>query len=364
VDAADLDEIGGDALWSSSMAMTLAPYLFAAVVSGRSIGTAAGWIAREERDEVLEALRQIGGPAYRTHENSFVRDDPDRSAFLHLMHRILSVYEDPVVAASMDRHEIVPTELLDGGHNTLYLTAPEHDQARFRPLSATILRQVLVAAYDRSAAWAGPIDPPLLLLLDQAVGIAPVDDLAAVASTGAARGVQVVSVFKDLAQIDGHYGGKARLLVNNHPAKLVLPHGANVGELEDEILLPPALDAQLSDGEAALLYGNSPPVRLRLRRVFQVKELRRRREVPLNTWDPADHAHGATPNVMAHDQMGAWLRRGSQAGSSAPADPSIPNDMDSPEFTSIFGSIHEDDTGPINVTPLSDARDNPRRRDR
>ena len=39
------------------------------------------------------------------------------------MHQILRVYEDPMVADSMDRHEIVPDEVLDGGNHTLYLTS-------------------------------------------------------------------------------------------------------------------------------------------------------------------------------------------------------------------------------------------------
>jgi hypothetical protein len=311
---------------------------------------------------VLEVLRPIGGAAARAHETNFVRDDPDRSYFLHLMHRILSVYDDPVVAASMDRHEIVADELLDGGHHTLYLTAPEHDQARFRPLSAAILRQVLATAYDRSAALAGPLDPPLLLLLDQVVGIAPIDDLAAVASTGAARGVQVVSVFKDMQQIDGHYGGKARLLVANHPAKLVFPRGPDIEDDVDEpTLVPPALEAELRDGEAALVYGNRRPIRLRLRPWYKVKELRRRRETPQDAWDPADHGGGpAHPNIP-REQLGAWLRRGSERRGDLPDDPGIPTNTRSQEFTSIFGSVDEDDTTPINVTPLSDAR-NPFRR--
>jgi len=362
VDASEIDGIGSDALWSASMSMALAPYLYAAVTSGKPIGTVIDWIAREEHDEVIEALRGVGGAAVRTHETSFVRPDADRSAFLGLMQRILSVYDDPVVAASLERHEIVADELLDGGHHTLYLTAPEHDQARFRPLNATLLRQVLAAAYDRSAAHAAELNPPLLLLLDQVVGIAPVEDLAAVASTGAARGVQVVSVFKDLAQIDGHYGSRARLLVNNHPAKLALPRGPGTGdERDDPRLLPDYLDADLAGGEAALLYGNHKPIRVRLRPWSEVKELRRRRETLQDVWDPSDHGRAA-PRYVPPDQAGIWLRRGS-AGSDHPAELGVPVDRESPEFREVFGSLHEDDTSQFNVTPLFDPKgDNPFRR--
>jgi hypothetical protein len=280
------------------------------------------------------------------------------------MYRVLSVYDDPVVAASMDRHEVVPGELLDGGRHTLYLTAPEHDEARFRPLNATLLRQVLAAAYDRSSARAAALDPPLLVVLDQVVGVASVDDLAALAAGGAARGIQVVSVFGDLGPLEGHDGLGAWHLLRSHPARLLLPRGPAGGEGGPEAqLLPPALDRDLADGQAALVYGNRPPVRVRLRHWFGVKELRRRAETPRDAWDPTDHGRDA-PHYVPREQAGVWLRRGS-AGSDvfgAPVGPPVP-DPESPEFTSVFGTLHEDDTAPINVTPLFDPRgDNPFRR--
>jgi hypothetical protein len=279
------------------------------------------------------------------------------------MYRALGVYDDPVVAASMDRHEVVPDELLDGGRHTLYLTAPEHDQARFRLLNATLLRQVLAGAYDRSSARAAALDPPLLVVLDQVVGIASVDDLAAVAGSGAARGIQVVSVFSDLRQLDPDGQGAGNLL-RSHPARLLLPGGPAGGAGGPEYQLLPALPEHgLADGEAALLYGNRPPVRVRLRHWFGAKELRRRAEMPRDAWDPSDHGRDA-PHYVTGDQTNVWLRRGS-GGRDAPAVAGAPAspDPESREFTSIFGSLHEDDTAPINVTPLFDPRgDNPFRR--
>jgi hypothetical protein len=352
-----------DALWGGSMSMALAPYLYAAVVAGRPMGTAIDWIAREEQDDVLAALRTVGGPAARTHATNGARPDPDRSAFLRHMYRALVVYDDPVVAASMERHEVVPDELLDGGRHTLYLTAPEHDQARFRLLNATLLRQVLAAAYERSSATAAALDPPLLVVLDQVAGITSVDDLAAVAGSGAARGLQVVSVFTDLGQLDGPDGQGAWQLLRSHPARLLLPRGPAGGVGGPELELLPALSEQaLADGEAALLYGNRPPIRLRLRHWFGVKELRRRAEMPRDSWDPGDHGRDA-PHYVTGDQASVWLRRGS-GGRDTPAAAGVPPpDPESREFTSIFGSLHEDDTAPINVTPLFDPRgDNPFRR--
>jgi type IV secretion system protein VirD4 len=354
---------GKGVLWRSSVAMALAPYLFAAAATGRTIVDTLEWLAADEHYEVQEMLRVVDRAAAHAHAMAFLQPDPARSAYLRLMRQVLGVYEDPVAASSMDRHDIVPGELLDGGPHTLYLTAPEHDQARFRPLSATIVRQVVSAAYERSAAETGAIDPPLLVILDQVVGIAPVDDLAAVASTGPARGVQVVSVFQDLAQISGHYGPDTGLLVKNHRAKLVLPspHDADPAG-EGGGLLPPWLAGQLGEGEAALLYGSMRPVRVRLRRWFHDRDLRRRAATPQDALAPPDPVDTA-PSPVAAEQVGAWRRRGPEV-SSTPEDPTIPLDTTAPDYTDVFGSLHVDvdeDETPENVTPFPAGRSRFRR---
>ena len=51
-----------------------------------------------------------------------------------------------------------------------------------------------------------PLDPPLLLVLDECANIAPLRDLATLASTGAGQGIQLISVFQDMAQIYAVYG--------------------------------------------------------------------------------------------------------------------------------------------------------------
>ena len=99
-------------------------------------------------------------------------------------------------------------ELLDGGAHTLYVTAPIHDQARFRPLFAAVIRQVLTAVFERASDT--PLAAPLLLVLDEAANIAPVEDLPTVASTAASMGLQLVTVFQDVAQIKDRYGDHRR----------------------------------------------------------------------------------------------------------------------------------------------------------
>lgn len=347
-------------VWRSSMAMTLAPFLLAAAVSGRSIRTVTEWIQNDERDEVLAVLEGGHRHAARAHRTTFAREDDVRERFFVAMHEVLSVYADPVVAASMDRNDIEPEELLDGGAHTLYLTAPEHDRDRLRPLCAVIMRQVLAAAFEASARQGRPLDPPLLVVFDDLPGVAPVYDLAGLASTAPSRGVQVVSVFQDLDRIAEHYGDDADLVVRNHPARLVLPAGPGgaTGGFED--VLPPALVDTLGEGEAALLYGSGAPARVRLRPWWSDRELRRRVETPqdaVRPADPDDDLQARGPAFLIH-QGEAWLRRGRRDRAEAPdrpADPTIPLDRDDPAFVEVFGSVDEE-TVPQNVTSLLEPR--------
>jgi type IV secretion system protein VirD4 len=323
--------------WFGGAAKALAPFLFAAATSGRTIDDVARWIDREERDEVLVLLKPRHSDAALAHQATFKREDRARSSLFQVMQQILSVYLDPVVAASAESHEIVMEELLDGGAHTLYVTAPVHDQARFRPVFAAVIRQVLTGVFERASDQ--PLAAPLLLVLDEAANIAPVEDLPTVASTAAAMGLQLVTVFQDVAQIKGRYGEAAGTVVNNHRAKLFLPGISDldtldltsrlVGEHETERdsvtrdlsgrrsnttashwrrLLPPELVRQLKDGEGVLLYGNLPSIRVRLRPWYRNRALRRRANHPQDRLGPFEPSpspcttvtHPVAPTPSAH----------------------------------------------------------------
>jgi hypothetical protein len=357
-------------LWSSAMAMSLAPFLYAAAADGRSIMDAAQWIEREERDEVLTILRRIDQGAAHAHETTFFRDDPSRSQFFHLMFQVLSVYSDPAVAATAAKHEIVPAELLDGGQHTLYLTAPEHDQVRFQPLFAAIVRQLLTAVNDRFAADGTPLDPPILFLLDEAFGVATVEDLAAMASTGAAKGVQVVSIFQDMGRFEGLRADAAGLLAKNHRAMLVVggDHDlAGVAEPSDERLFWADLGAMLGKGEAALLYGTPKPVKLRLRPWYRDAELSRRVDTAQDAVAPSEKRLPSVyrspldtaPAFSIARQTGAWLRsRKAAPGEEADGTPHPRRGEE--QFDDVI-DLPEDDPPPDNVTQLPSPADRPRR---
>jgi hypothetical protein len=55
-----------------------------------------------------------------------------------------------------------------GSEHTLYLCAPAHDQRRLRGLFIAVVKDVLESAFAASARAGRPLDPPLLVVLDEA----------------------------------------------------------------------------------------------------------------------------------------------------------------------------------------------------
>jgi len=256
---------GGDQeFWASLSAKLLAPLLFAAHRAGGTIETVAAWVDRRSIDEALALLADDGSAADAL-VASFTRDDRTLGSVLATVEAAIECLRagDPVDPAA-----------LLAGANTCYLSAPLHDQRRFRPMFAGLLRGVLAQAAVR-AERSAPCG--LLVLLDEAASIAPIDELDQVAATCQGQGVTLVTVWQDLAQLVARYGPKARTVVNNHTSRVLL------GGLADPTLaewLPtltgPARVAgggaavvpeelrQWPRGAAVLVAGRAAPLRVRL----------------------------------------------------------------------------------------------------
>lgn len=160
------------------------------------------WINTQEEKEVTEALHAAGVPeALDAAMASWKREQRQRSSVYTTVETVLAAYEDPIVAQSAMSCDISPEILLDGTPRTLYVVSPSHEQRRLRPLFETLLQTVINYAFELSGRTGKPLDPPLLVVLDEAANSAPLRDLDTLASTAASHGIQLVSVFQDLAQM-------------------------------------------------------------------------------------------------------------------------------------------------------------------
>jgi type IV secretion system protein VirD4 len=293
--------------WYAAAAKLLAPVLFAAAISERTMADVVRWVDTQEETEVRTALEEAGvKPAVIAAEASWARDERQRSSIYTTAETALAAYADPGVIASADVAEITPARLLDGGANTVYVCAPSHEQQRLRPLFATLAQSIVSAVFERAARTGRPIDPPLLLVLDEAANIAPLRELDTLAATAAGQGIQLVSVFQDLAQLRERWGARSGSIVNNHRARIIGAGIADPDTLEyvarllgdaeiRQVSSTAGADGQGSTtessgfralapanvlregrpGRAVLVYGHLPPAELELRPWFADAALRR-----------------------------------------------------------------------------------------
>ena len=294
---AGLEDAG---FWYANAEKLLAPLLFAAATTGASMADVVRWLDEEETTEILLALELAGVPeALRAARASMGREERQRASVYATAETVVAAFADPAVAASAERCEIDPSALVSGSAGSLYCCAPARDQERLAPVFTAIVREVLDAAFEAAAATGRPLDPPLLVVLDEAANVAPLAELDRVVATAAGHGVQLLTVWQDLAQVESRYGGRWATVVNNHRAKLVCSgiadpvtlqhvsgligdeeraeHSFTVGDdgrrtrteaVSVQALAPPGWLRQLPAGEAVLVYGSLPPARLALRPYF------------------------------------------------------------------------------------------------
>ena len=227
---------------------------------------------------------------------------PDREAgsIASTARSSLSLWNDErVAAATRSSKEALDLDrlLVEGG--TLYLVAPAEEAERCRPLFSALLLSLLRRATTRARAQGGVMSPRLLLALDEAANFARIPRLAGYASSGPGQGIQLLLCFHDLAQVEAGYGHEAaRTIWNNCRARLLLPGQGDLktleqfsraigdetrvfraqhsdrwraGSSEQRIGRPLAtVDELRRQGNGVLVYANSHPAQLELRRWDQV----------------------------------------------------------------------------------------------
>lgn len=291
--------------WYSTAAKLIAPLLFAAASSGRTIRDVVQWVDTHEIGEVASVLTRLGvDEAQQAAEATWSRDERQLGSVYATAENVLEAFADPVVAASAAHPEIEPDRLLDGRAHTLYVSAPSHEQSRVRAAFVGLVSEVLASAYMKVGRDGRPLEKPLLVVLDEAANVAPLGELDALAATAAGHGIQLVTIWQDMAQIAARYGQRSATVVNNHRAKVVLSGisdpltlehvSALLGDEELTVsstttdgrgtvtttsstatrrLAPAGALRRIRPGSGVLVYGHLPPARLELRPWYRDRRL-------------------------------------------------------------------------------------------
>jgi type IV secretion system protein VirD4 len=246
-DAAPRGNVESADFWKATAEDLLGPTLYAAAIGGMRLRDVGRWIVRQdgvvqgrrshgdsELSEVAEILKRAGGDPQRsederehalqaleTLEATWRLDEKTRDSIFLTARTVLKPWADPEIAASSDVSEIDPAWLWSGD-NTLYVCAPAHQQEQLVPVFSGLLEEVINAAYEAASSHGGDLPRRLLIVVDEAANIAPLRYLPRYAATCAGVGIQLLTVWQDMAQIKVRYGAAANTVVNNHGTKVFL----------------------------------------------------------------------------------------------------------------------------------------------
>jgi type IV secretion system protein VirD4 len=309
--------------WAESGKLLIAPLLYVAAITGRTIVDVRTWIHGFDIATPISLLEEMlldpsvladADPIRALSMLASVDQRPERergTVFSTVM-RIFNVFTERAVAESALSSRFDADDFLRC-RGTLYLCTPRQTPERVASLFVGILMTVVTSAYARSERNAGcPKTGSLGLFLDELANVVPIEDLPALASQGAGRGVMLMSIVQDLSQLRARYGvDRANTILNNHGCKVILPGisdpetadvlGKLVGRTaytdrqltlgadgrvsrsysirHDAMATPDAL-RQLTAGSAIVIHRDSPPALVSLPYWFRRARYRKLVKVP------------------------------------------------------------------------------------
>ena len=305
----DTGSVKGGGYWEATAEQRLAPLLWTAAHTGGQIASLVRWAYGQGDAELPNILHRLlaNAPDAQARADAEAAHDAHlafgglagdtRSSIESTVQLLLRAYRSPRVQASARSCEITPERLLSGSH-TLYLIGDAHRSKLLRPLFLALLQELVDQAYHQATLRGGRLRSPLLLCLDELGNVAPLPNLAEIASTAPSHNIQLVSIFHDLAQAKSRYGEQARTVINSHRARMLLPGVADLETLryfsdlcgDQDIREPdrsgrptsqqrrplasPEQLRQLKANHALLIYGRLAPTKLRLRVHYHDRRLK------------------------------------------------------------------------------------------
>lgn len=217
----------------------VAEWVFTQDIPGRRGSSPLGDLARDLQESTDPTVR-AGLAAAFTHLHAiWSKDERLVSSVYATAQTVADPYLDPAVLACTDIDPVTEPDVgwidLDWlmnpatGANTLYLVVPLDEYERLAPVLGGLLSDLKGQAYEwdvRGRKFARP----LLMLIDEA-GNMPLAWLPQVASTCAGIGIQLVTIWQSISQIEEAYGRLAHSVLTNHATKLFFPAASDESTL-------------------------------------------------------------------------------------------------------------------------------------
>lgn len=258
---------GETEFWNTLASKLVAALMVRAVEDGRTISDVAAVVEDREFGPWAE------GPSDSARVVRSFLDHAPRT-----LDSVVTTAETMLIAWRLPQPRARVRDVVDGP-NTLYLCAPRAEIAHFEGLFRGALRAVIEAQHARLDAGAAR---PLLLALDEAAAVAPLDDLDHLAATLVGLRATLVTVAQDFAQLAARFGERASTIVNNHAARVVL---SGLADPATSRYLPEAESEsdplrRRRPGTAVVVAGSRAPVVIALRPWWRSRRLRRRGSRP------------------------------------------------------------------------------------
>ena len=318
---------GGMDFWLAQAEILLSALLFIAHHTHRDMRAVADWVLLQDRptDQGRGEIRPTLDVLLNSDDEDVVAgaidvsrglvsvwemEDRTRSSVYATAQTVVWPWSDPGVAAASRGIGRIDLDWLLSARNTAYLCAPIEDQKRLAPAFGGLLNDLVSQTYRRVAATGKPLDPPLLVVIDEA-GNTPLRALPEYASTLAGIGVLLVTIWQSLAQIEVTYARHADTILTNHLTKVFyagLSDGSSLryvgqvlGETEVETrsrsaerlgrgstqvattnvaMAPVHVVRQMRPGDALLVHGTLPPAHVRTRPYYRDPRLAERASPP------------------------------------------------------------------------------------
>jgi type IV secretion system protein VirD4 len=231
--------------WTERATALLAPLLYAANLTNQPISQVLRWVLRQNLTPALQILNdndtQIPADVLIGIQNTEHRE---RSSIFSATAGVLAAYNSDAVRTAANTPNFDPHRFAQST-DTIYITAPAHQQALSAPLVVGLLEQIRHATYQQATHT--PVPPtPMLWALDEVANIAPIHDLPALASEAGGQHLHLLICLQDLSQARTRWGDPAADgFLSLFQTKLILTGIADSKTLESISLALGEYDRQL-----------------------------------------------------------------------------------------------------------------------
>lgn len=190
--------------WTERAQALLAPLLYAANQSARTIGDVLEWILHKDLEPALEVLAdcdaQMAAAVLTGIEGT---DSREKSSIFSATAGVLAAYRSDAVRRSAAEPNFDAVRFA-GSADTIYITSHEQYQRLAAPLIVGMLEQVRQAVYTLVAREEMPT--VMQWFLDEFTNIAPIADPLALLSQAGGQMLHIELGFQDIPQIRARYG--------------------------------------------------------------------------------------------------------------------------------------------------------------